>query len=59
MDMDIATNAIAADAAAVEALGRRMGLAAPSGERLVSTYREVTGRIRSTYTTVLARLEEP
>lgn len=56
MDEDISTNAIKDDAAAVEPLGRRMRLAEPSGSRLLTAYREVTGRVRSRYTDVLARL---
>ena len=56
MDMDISTNSIRADSTALEPLGKRMGLAQPSGEHLLSSYREVTERVRAIYTTVLARL---
>ena len=56
MDLDISSNAIRADDAALEPLGRRMGFASPSGEHLLASYREVTERVRSTYMRVLARL---
>ena len=56
MDMDISMNSIRTERSALEALGKRMGIAHPSGERLLSSYRETTERVRSIYTTVLARL---
>jgi glutamate-ammonia-ligase adenylyltransferase len=56
MDMNLGVNSIEADAEALEPLGKRMALPKPSGEHLLSSYREATERIRSTYTAVLARL---
>ena len=56
MDLDIATNAIRTDGAALAPIGKRLGFVHPSGDRLLSSYREVTEGIRSTYTAVLARL---
>jgi glutamate-ammonia-ligase adenylyltransferase len=58
MDLNSGVNSIEADAAALEPLGKRMGLRTPSGDVLLSSCREATERIRSTYTTVLARLDE-
>jgi glutamate-ammonia-ligase adenylyltransferase len=56
MDEDIGTNVIKDDGVALESLGRRMGLAEPSGSLLLKRYRETTARVRSLYTTVLDRL---
>jgi glutamate-ammonia-ligase adenylyltransferase len=58
MDANLGVNSIEAHAAALEPLGRRMSLPEPSGERLLSLYREATDRVRSIYTAVLARLDD-
>jgi glutamate-ammonia-ligase adenylyltransferase len=58
MDLNLRVNSIEANAAALEPLGKRMSLPEPSGERLLSLYREATERVRSIYTAVLARLAD-
>jgi glutamate-ammonia-ligase adenylyltransferase len=58
MDLNLRVNSIEAQAAALEPLGKRMALPEPSGERLLSFYRDATERVRSIYTAVLTRLDD-
>jgi glutamate-ammonia-ligase adenylyltransferase len=56
MDVDGNLNAVPVEPERLEVLGKRMGLAAPAGESLVSAYERITARVRVLYDAVLERL---
>ena len=58
LDADSNISWLTPDAATLNPLGTRMGFGDAPGERLLALYRDVTARVRSTYATVLARLDD-
>jgi glutamate-ammonia-ligase adenylyltransferase len=56
MEADASVSWISASPADVEALGRRMGMPEPAGERLLARYQTTTAGVRAIYRRVLERL---
>jgi glutamate-ammonia-ligase adenylyltransferase len=57
METDTNASSVPRDPLRLEVLGRRLRLADPAGDTLLTTYRQTTNRVRAIYQNVIARLD--